>query len=58
MTIQLGFWGILGGCMVCSLAKRVFSGIASYRVQLVVRPGFIFIQECVCACGRRKWERL
>jgi len=24
MTIKLGFWGTLGGCMVCSLVKRVF----------------------------------
>jgi len=35
-----------------------FSRIASYRVQLIVRPDLIFIQECVCACGCRKWERL
>jgi len=24
MTIELGFWGTLGGYMVCSLVKRVF----------------------------------
>jgi len=24
MTIKLGFWGTLGGCMVCSLVKSVF----------------------------------
>jgi len=35
-----------------------FSCIASYRVQLIVRPDVTFTQECVCACGYRKWERL
>jgi len=58
MTIKLGFWGTLGGCMVCSLVTRVFSCIAPYRIQLIVRPDLIFIQECVCTCGCRKWERL
>jgi len=58
MTIKLGFWRSLGGCTVCSLVKRVFLCIASYRAQLIVCPDLIFIQECVCACGCRKWERL
>jgi len=35
-----------------------FSCIASYRVQLIVRPDVTFIQECVCACDYRKWEWL
>ena len=28
------------------------------KAQLIVRPGLAFLQECVCACGCRKWERL
>jgi len=28
ITIKLGFWGILGGCMGCSLVKSGFSCIA------------------------------
>jgi len=39
-------------------SEPVFSCIASYRVQLIMRPDVTFIQECVCACGYRKWERL
>ena len=58
MNIKLNFRGTLGGCMVCSLVKSDFSCIASYRVQLIVRPDVTFIQECVCACGYRKRESL
>jgi len=46
--------------MCCLLTSEAcfFSCIAPYRVQLIVHTDPIFIQECVCACGFRKWERL
>jgi len=54
--------GLLGnfGRMYSLFASEAcfFSCIASYRVQLIVRPGLTFIQECVRACSCRKWERL
>jgi len=58
MTIKLGFWGTLGGYMVCSPVKRVFFVYCVIQGTVDRAPSLIFIQECVCACDYRKWERL